>query len=447
MIRNGYESERVLEIDRRAGTITLPETKEMLYGPSRSIVAHGRLAAQSDEQNGGAAISRALRGIPIHSDLDRRAIVFVINCFDVGGAEVQVVRLGLGLRKRGWEVAVVSLVPPGPLKSQLRQARIPVHSLDMRAGIPNPVAVFRLARILRRYRPRIVHSHIAHANFLTRLTRLVKSMNVLICTAHNVQEGGPTFDLTYRCTDRLADLTTNVSQAAVDRYVQVKAAPASRIRFMPNGLDTSIFKPEAAKRQAARAELGLGDEFVWLAVGRFQEQKDYPNMLRAFAAARRQTGFGKLLIAGIGPLQNSCRTLAESLDLRDRVRFLGLRSDVPALLGAADGFLLSSSWEGMPLVLQEAASSELPIVATKVGGNAEVVQDGASGLLVPPRSEMALGSAMVRIMQMSPADRLKMGRAGRDFIVKNFEMEHVLDLWEQIYHEFLDRSYEEKTES
>jgi glycosyltransferase involved in cell wall biosynthesis len=369
-----------------------------------------------------------------------KSIVFVINCLEIGGAEIQVTRLAQGMIRRGYRVAVVSMLKPGPLAEPLTAMGAEVHTLGMRAGVPNPLAILRLRRILRQFRPHIVHSHIVHANLLSRITRLVAPIPVLVCTAHNLCEGGRILELSYRYTDALADLTTNVSQAAVDRYISVGAAPANRIRFVPNGLDLRGFVPDAAMRAQLRNELGLGDAFVWLAVGRFREQKDYPNLLRAFATldAQHASVANMLVIAGSGDREPEAKHLSVSLNVTSRVRFLGMRSDIPALMNMADAFVLSSAWEGMPLVLQEASASSLPIVATDVGGCREVAIDGVNAFLAPPQDPQALASAMRKLLALAPADHQRMGRAGRNQVVSNYDMEHVLDRWESIYAELTD---------
>jgi glycosyltransferase involved in cell wall biosynthesis len=308
----------------------------------------------------------------------------------------------------------------------------------MRRGQMNPLAIARLRKIIRTVRPDVVHSHILHSNILARITRLVTRIPVLVCTAHNIHEGGAVYNFAYRCTDSLADLTTNVSRAAVDRYIAIKAAPAGRIRFVPNGLDLGLYHPEPKIRSRVRDELNLGSRFVWLAIGRLHEQKDYGNMLRAFAAATKtEPNPGLLLIAGVGPLDGELKELAATLGIGDRVQFLGVRSDIPELMNASDGYLLSSAWEGMPLVLQEAGASELPVVATNVGGNSEVVNDGVSGFLVPPQNEDALTGAMKKMMALPDSQREEMGRAGRTHIANRYDMERVLDQWEAIYGELL----------
>ncbi len=139
-----------------------------------------------------------------------------------------------------------------------------VLCLDMRRGVPNPIAIIKLRRIIATLSPRVVHSHIAQANLLARVTRLLARMPVLVCTAHSVIEGGRMLELGYRYTDRLADLTTIVSQAAVERYVRIGAAPAHRLRFVPNGLDLARFIPDEAARCAPGVSSGsAGNSSGW----------------------------------------------------------------------------------------------------------------------------------------------------------------------------------------
>lgn len=368
-----------------------------------------------------------------------RTILFVMNCLSVGGAEMQVLRLVEGLRARGWRADVVSMLPGGPMKKPLRQAGARVYTLGMRPGVPSLAAIAKLAAIVRRRTPTVVHSHILHANLLSRVTRLVSvRMPVLVCTAHNIWEGIWPFEIGYRLTDAMADLTTNVSQAAVDRYRRIGAAPAGKIRFIPNGLEIAHFAGDASQRQLLREQLRLGGRFTWLGIGRFEVQKDYPTLLRAFATiVKEEPVKPALLLVGVGSLLPTVRKLSEELQLGEHVQFLGARSDVPGLMSACDGYVLSSRWEGMPLVLQEAAASRLPIVATRVGGNAEVVLDGRSGLLVPPGDCGALARAMRRVMSLPGTARQEMGRIGHEHVADRYGMRQVLDRWESIYAELL----------
>jgi glycosyltransferase involved in cell wall biosynthesis len=241
-------------------------------------------------------------------------------------------------------------------------------------------------------------------------------------------------------TNGLVDAMTIISEAAADRFIEERIVPRELLRVVPNGVDPELYRQApAGVRDGLRQGLGLGQEFVWLAVGRFETAKDYPNMLRAFAAVRERHPEAVLLLAGRGALQIETEALARELQLGPAVRFLGVRDDVAALVGAADGYVMSSAWEGMPMVLLEAGAGGLPIVTTRVGGTAEVVLDGHSGFLAPPRDHRALASAMLRLMGLTETERRTMGERGREHIRTRYGLTRVVEHWEELYREVLAR--------
>ena len=255
----------------------------------------------------------------------------------------------------------------------------------------------------------------------------------LISTAHNIKEGPRWREIAYRLTDRLSDLTTNVSRAAVERYIDVGVAPARKMRYVPNGIDLGRFAPVSGDRERLRRDLELGDRPVLLSVGRFEPEKDHAGLLRAFAALHQTTPEAVLLVVGRGNLETEVKRQAEALRLGDAVRFLGTRDDMPALMNAADVFVMSSWWEGLPLVLLEASATGLPVVATAVGGNAEIVAHEVSGFIVPPRDPAALTTAMARVLRLPADERRRMGETGRARVEAEYDIERTLDVWESIY--------------
>jgi glycosyltransferase involved in cell wall biosynthesis len=374
------------------------------------------------------------KGLP---PVGNKRLLFLITSLQYGGADAQVAALAKGLLQRGWGVAVVCMVAPVAFADDLRASGIPVHSLDMPRGIPHPGAIVKFAQIIREWKPDVVHSHMVHANLLARATRLFTPMPMLICTAHNLREesekGGGTRhkEILYRLTDALADHTTIISEAAYERYVAVGAAPRRKISVVPNGVDTERFAPSAEKRQRVRAEFGFGDEFVWMAVGRLVVQKDFPNLLRAFAQLRDKKSI--LLIAGNGVLGDELRAYAGELGIADRVRFAGVRPDISGWYNAADAYVMSSIFEGLSIALLEAAASGLPFVVTDVGGNREIVLDGVNGYLVPSRDSAALGAAMQRLVDL-PEDGLREFRqASRNHCTERYSMHKIIREWEGIY--------------
>ncbi len=366
------------------------------------------------------------------------SICFLITSLDpVGGAETQVANLAKGLQHRGWKITVTSMLPEGDrLAAELRACGVSVITLGMQNGKADPRAIWRLAKILKVLKPDVLHAHMVAANLLARIARLFAAVPLLISTAHNIREGGRSYDLAYRITDRLGDLTTNVSAEAARRYVSDGLVPETRLRVVHNGIDVNHFRPRARAREAMRRALGVSDQFVWLAVGRLRDQKDYPNLLRAFAPLRGAV----LLIAGEGELRPQLEHLVAELQITESVRFLGFRQDCSELLNAADGYVLSSLWEGLPLVLLEAAATALPIVATDVGGNSEIVMDGHTGLLVPAGDSAALRVAMERVMTTSEQQRCQMGTAGREYVLSRYSMAQIISEWEGLYRKLLGKS-------
>jgi glycosyltransferase involved in cell wall biosynthesis len=357
----------------------------------------------------------------------------------MGGADQQLLSSAEALRGRGWDVRIVSLTTLGTMGLQARQRGIPTDSLEMPRGIPDPRGVIRLARLLREWKPEVLHSHMAHANFMARLVRPFAQVPVLVCTIHSIQDGGRIRLFSYRLTDRLADCTTIVSEAAAQRYLANKAVSRERLRMIPNAVDTERFRPLPEVRDRLRRELGVGETFTWLAVGRLAPPKDYPNMLQAFARLSTSRPDSTLLIVGTGPLQGQAEALIRSLGLEAKVRLLGVRRDVPELMSAADGYVLSSAWEGMPVVLLEAGAAGMPIVATAVGGNGEVILDGKTGLLVPPRDSQALAKAMMTLAVLSPTERHRLGQRAREHIEAHYALPRIVDLWEDLYQELAGR--------
>ncbi|MFN3326199.1 MAG: glycosyltransferase [Bryobacteraceae bacterium] len=348
-----------------------------------------------------------------------------------GGAEAQVAQLARGFARRGFRTSVVSLLPPAAFADELKAAGVGVYSLDMRPGSPNPIGAVRLLAALRRLRPQVLHAHMFHANLMARLARIFCPVPAVISTAHSLiessrrSEDARARERLYRLTDRLGDITVVVSKAGADRYARIGAAPSHRLRVIPNGVDTRLYHPPAAPRDS--------NDFVWLAAGRLMWKKDYPNLIDAFT----RVGRGSLWIAGSGPQEAELRQLATQSAAR--IRFLGQRSDLPALLHEADAFVLSSVVEGLPMVLLEAAASGLPCVTTGAGGASEVVLDGETGFVVPPGDAAALAAAMTRIMEMPAGQRLRLGEAARRHAVARFGIEAVLDQWELLYRELLGR--------
>jgi glycosyltransferase involved in cell wall biosynthesis len=252
-----------------------------------------------------------------------------------------------------------------------------------------------------------------HANILGRTLRIIMPFPGVISTVHSMAETGRTSqrigrrDFGYRITNKLADVTVAVSRAVAERHANV--CPGARV--IPNGVDVERFRPDPSARARVRAELGLGNEFAWIAVGRLMWKKNYPAMLQAF----QHVGRGVLMIVGSGPDEAALRAAAGP-----SVRFLGERSDVSELLNAADGFVMTSLIEGLPMALLEAAATGLPCVSTPAGGVAE------TGVAIVTED---VAAAMRQVMD-APGD---IGNEARQTVIERYSMDAVVRQWETLY--------------
>jgi glycosyltransferase involved in cell wall biosynthesis len=369
----------------------------------------------------------------------RVRIVYVLTSLGIGGAERQVLALGERMSRRGHAVALLVLRPR--IAEEWPTALDLVH-LDMRKTPLSVLAsVARGHEFLGAFRPEIVHSHGFHGNMAARFFRFVDASPAPISTIHNVYEGGWMRMSAYRLTDSLCALTTAVSHAAAERFVQFKAVPQSRCRVIANAIDIDEFVPDTARRARMRSEMNAASSFVWLTAGRIVPAKDYPNLLRAFAQLRSIDAATSLWIAGEGSEDEVARlrALSKESGIGDAVRWLGLRRDLPALLDAADGFVLGSAWEGMPLAVGEAMAMEKPLVATDVGGVRELV--GEAGVLVPPKDALALAAAMLGLMRKPSEERREMGCIARLRISEQFSLDAKAEEWETLYREASARGF------
>lgn len=363
--------------------------------------------------------------------------MLVTTSLIIGGAENQVYLLAKEFRKEGHEVSIVSLTDPGAYVEELEGLGIEVVGLGMKHAASDVAAFPRLVRLVRQWRPDVVHAHMFHAILLARLARIGVRMPVLVSTTHNFSPESWSRRMFYRFTDRLSTITTNVSEAGTAAYIEAKAAPPGRIIAFPNGIAIPD-RHNGPLRAQKRQELELDDGFAWLAVGRLEEPKDYPTMLRALQVLVNAGSRSTFLIAGHGSEAGKVeRIFAGMSELHGQVRFLGVRSDVPDLMDACDGYVMSSSSEGLPLVLLEASAASLPIVATDVGGNKEIVAHGVNGYVVPAQDPEALAKSMRDLETLPLDDRRRMGANGRRHVEEFYEIGAVAKKWLDHYQRWL----------
>lgn len=366
-------------------------------------------------------------------------VALVIPGLDrIGGAERQAILIAEGLARRGWRVSVVALSGTGGDTAEtLTAAGVHFLSFHMRKGLADPQGWIHFRRWLQQEKPDVVHAHLPHAASFARWSRLCTPMRVLIDTLHSSSTGSIGRHLGYRVSNWLPDTVTAVSHNVADVHLAAGMVASNKVVVVPNGVDVEAFRPDREARVAIRRELGFEKEFLWVAAGRLEAVKDYPTLLRAMAEVPEPA---RLVIAGAGPLESDLRRLSKDLGQEPRVRFLGFEPDVLPWMQAADGFVLSSRWEGLPMGLLEAAACALPAVATDVPGTREVIIPWQTASLAVPANARSLQGAMTRMMRLPPEERNIMGQQARQRVVEQFSLAAVLDRWEALYIRLLDRN-------
>lgn len=341
-------------------------------------------------------------------------IVHVVENLDRGGLERTVVDLIASQRDAGHECRVICLFKLGLLARELLASGVRVDACGKRPGLD--LRALRRARALIRQSPdAVIHTHNAMAHYYAVLASLGLPVKCRINTRHGM--GGRTRsgrqEWLYRQSLRGTNYAVAVCEAARQRFAADGMHPRRALLSVPNGIRLERFRPaDDVARQSLVAELGLptGSRIIGT-VGRLQPVKDHALLLRAFAKVRVQVPEAALVIVGDGPLRAALEAQAEQAGLSDAVRFMGDRHDVPRLLTGMEVFALTSTSEGYSVALLEACASSLPIVATDVGGNREIVRHGINGRLVPSGDTAAIATALIALLR-GGEQAAAMGRAG-----------------------------------
>lgn len=280
----------------------------------------------------------------------------------------------------------------------------------------------RLTHLLRAHRYDIVHTHLVHAGIAGKLVAALRGSTPVVTTRHYAwdhKEETFLYRLENRLTRRCATVVA-VSDAVRAYLIDRKIARADRIVTIPNGVDLERFDPSAIRFHrddlASAPRIGM--------VGRLHPQKGHSVGLRAFSTILHRHPDASLEIIGRGDLQESLEREAGELGIAGRVHFHGSVShaDIARQMASWDLAVFPSLWEGFGIAAAEAMAMELPVVASRVEGLAEVVEDGTTGLLVPSDDPRALADAVVRLLS-NRAEAEEMGRRGRIRIADRFSIQ------------------------
>ena len=361
----------------------------------------------------------------------RPRVLHVVLQLDPGGTERLVLDIVDRLRHE-IPMAVCCLDGPGAWAPQLVARGVPVFALHRRPGF-RPHLAWRLAALARQFDADVLHCHQYSPFVYGRLAAMLVPACRVVYTEHgrlaDAQPSRKRRLVNQLLTSGVRDLIAVSHELRA--YLSLEGMPA-RMRVVWNGIDVGP-APTAARRQQAREALGVApDAFVVLSIARLDPVKDLATLLAAVADAVSRERRLHLVVAGDGPERGRLEAIAAQLGLQPHVTWLGHRDDARAVAVGADVYANSSTSEGISLTLLEAMAGELPIVATRVGGTPEVVDDGVTGRLVPARHPAALADALVA-MAADRAAATAIGRAGRARLLADFSLDGMIERYAGIY--------------
>ncbi len=355
----------------------------------------------------------------------------VLSSFGVGGQERVALDLAIGQKARGHRVSVLSLAPPpdGAMADEFAEAGIAVGRVEKRGGL-DPTLVPRLAKELKSRGADVVHTHnplpLIYGAPAARLAGAAA-----IHTKHGRNPGGRAHMMLRRAAAQLAHAFVAVSDTTAAQAREQRDMPSARLHTIPNGIRLDRYAPDVEARRVVRAELALGDAWVVGTVGRLDQYKNQSLLVRAMAPLLAEGV--KLVIVGDGDARKDVESAVAALPegARANVTLTGRRMDVPRLVHAFDVFALSSKSEGLPLVVPEAMSAGLPVIATAVGGLPSVIDDGVTGLLVPVE-ENKLGEALATLAHDQARARA-MGVRAREVALDRYSHDRMVDAYLKLY--------------
>lgn len=359
-------------------------------------------------------------------------ILYVITGLGGGGAEKIVCDLADQMALKDHDVKIAYLTGDVVVRPKLKDVDLIYLALEKSSDFYKAYKNYKV--LLDKFSPDIVHAHMVHANIFTRISRKFYSINKLICSAHSNNEGGQLRMLAYKYTHQFADITTNVSHNASENFEKLGAVPKGGIITVYNGVDIKKFD-QALTGGNLRSELDIDPTTpLFIAVGRFHEVKDYPNLIKAFSLIIHQKPTDQrpmLIIVGDGEERAKIEADITHYNLNDDVKLLGRREDISDLLNISDYFVLSSKYEGLPTVVIEAMACKTFVIATDCGGSAEIM--GGTGILVPPENSQALAKALNDANHKTILEIKENNLKARQRVEDLFSLEKSVQAWLNLY--------------
>lgn len=363
-------------------------------------------------------------------------ILHIIPTLVRGGAEKQLALLATGLPKEQFDVHVAVLTHTGPLETPLREAGISVTLVGKRWKV-DPLAFYRLKRLIRRLKPDVVHTWLFAANSYGRQAALAAGVKHVVAGERCVDPWKSSLHFAIdRSLARRSDRIVTNSSGVKDFYVR-HGLPADKFTIIPNGIRVGpLVEPLSREQLFQELKLPPAEHLIGI-VGRLWPQKRIKDLIWAADLLKTTRDGWHALIIGDGPERWRLERFRDQNEIADRVHFLGERNDVPRLMPHFDVLWLGSEYEGQSNAVLEAMAAGVPVVATDIPGNRDLVVPGETGLLLPVGDRFEFARQTHWLLE-DPAKRKQMGAAGRERILREFSIEQMVEKHAALYRELSD---------
>ncbi len=371
-----------------------------------------------------------------------RKVFYLVDSLNVGGTETQAVELARRISMAGYDVTLGCLLAQGPLSQRLHGTAVQVVEFHPKGGIDSPAGLYQLLRLswfLRRGKFDVVHTHDLWSNLLGVPAARLAGVKAIVSSRRDLAH----FDwyqgkrrTWLRRIQNLSDIVLANATPIRDALIAEDGFAPEKLRVIHNGIDIERFH---TGRDRDHLFPGVGDGHLVALVGNMHtDVKGHPWLIASAPAVIRQFPSTRFVLAGDGERRPDFERQVAKLGLERNFLFLGRRADIPEILACCDSAVLPSRAEGLPNAVLEYMAAGLPVIVSRVGGNVELVEDGVTGLLVPPEDSAALSAALLKFL-VDPDLAQRLAKNAQELVIRNFSFDRLVRDVDALYNELLPR--------